>query len=565
MTRISLRGLALPLAVAGAAAAASPALADTTVLDTSFGTNGFAFSDFGPHSDVYSPVTIAGPGGSYITGAVSRTNVSSLAGDQGLVQGVAVLFHDAQGTETDRLTFPDLPTLEGRVFDLRRLEDGTLVVAGAGKVFDENAEGQGQAAWVPASWTIWIPPTGKPVTQQHTLPYYCSNVRDAAILPDGRVAFAYSCDGAPDGINIVDPHPAPAPTTRAAVADEHVNPPVWADRLAVDAQGRLLALENVEGTDLTRLIVGQGDQFDIDQTFGDQGSVPVPAQSDELAVDGDSRPLVGFDKDGIAVLRFRQNGAADDDFGDHGRANYVDERADGMEQLAADDQDRVLFGATLVGKPGARGIVRLLDNGAPDGTFGANGMQELDQDRVIRFNSPPLGLGGSTVVSLSFYDYDRVVATERSTAVPAPQSRGTVALLRFADPKPPVTQPQDQPTITTPASPAATQAASRSAPKTLRTCLSRRSFTIRVRPKHRKLVSATVRVAGKKVKVRRKNGRLTATVNLAKLKQATFTVSVVARDAKRRTYRDTRTYRTCRVGENGRKVQGGSTIITVGS
>jgi hypothetical protein len=110
---------------------------------------------------------------------------------------------------------------------------------------------------------------------------------------------------------------------------------------------------------------------------------------------------------------------------------------------------------------------------------------------------------------------------------------------------------------------ATTTTAASTAKKTARTCLSRRSFTIRLRP--RKLRSATVLVAGKRVKVTRRNGRLTARVNLRKLQQATFDVSVRGRTAKGRSVSETRTYRTCRVGENGRRVKGGSIIFTLGS
>jgi hypothetical protein len=182
-------------------------------------------------------------------------------------------------------------------------------------------------------------------------------------------------------------------------------------------------------------------------------------------------------------------------------------------------------------------------------------------------SAPPLGIAGSTYLTFTFWANDDDTAL-RSTAVPAPAGVPVVALLRFADPKAPAAQqPATANAQAAPApapAPVAAGAPSRT-PKVARTCLSRRSFSIRVRPKNRKIVSAKVKVAGKPVKVTRRNGRLTASVNLKKLKQATFTVSVVAKDGKGRTYRDLRTYRTCRVGEDGPKVKGGSTLITVGA
>jgi hypothetical protein len=141
-----------------------------------------------------------------------------------------------------------------------------------------------------------------------------------------------------------------------------------------------------------------------------------------------------------------------------------------------------------------------------------------------------------------------------------------VAVYRFlAAPSQPGGTPDLPPATQQTTTVTSTSAPSQSAPRTLLTCLSRRSFSIRVRPRHRHLVSAVVKVAGKKVSVRKVGGRLVATVDLRKLKQATFTVSIVAKDSKGRTYRDRRSYRTCRVGKNGPKVKGGSTVITLGA
>ena len=53
-------------------------------------------------------------------------------------------------------------------------------------------------------------------------------------------------------------------------------------------------------------------------------------------------------------------------------------------------------------------------------------------------------------------------------------------------------------------------------------------------------------------KVTRRNGRLVATVDLRKLRQATFTVSIEAVDLRGRTHRETRRYRTCRSARTAR-------------
>jgi hypothetical protein len=77
-------------------------------------------------------------------------------------------------------------------------------------------------------------------------------------------------------------------------------------------------------------------------------------------------------------------------------------------------------------------------------------------------------------------------------------------------------------------------------------CLSKRAFDIRLRaPKGQRIASATVTVAGKKVKVRKKGGRFVARVNLKGLKKSKFKVAVNVITAQGRSAKDNRTYRTC--------------------
>ena len=82
-----------------------------------------------------------------------------------------------------------------------------------------------------------------------------------------------------------------------------------------------------------------------------------------------------------------------------------------------------------------------------------------------------------------------------------------------------------------------------------RRCGSRRLFTIRLKEPRRgqgKLRSARVTVDGKRIKVRRRNGRLTARVDLRRKNAKTVKVRIVARTSRGRTVRSTRTYLTCR-------------------
>ncbi len=77
-----------------------------------------------------------------------------------------------------------------------------------------------------------------------------------------------------------------------------------------------------------------------------------------------------------------------------------------------------------------------------------------------------------------------------------------------------------------------------------RRCVSRRNFTIRLRPKGARLRSARVFVNGKRVRVLR-GRRLRARIDLRGLPKGRVEVKVVARAADGRTVRETRRYRTC--------------------
>ena len=80
----------------------------------------------------------------------------------------------------------------------------------------------------------------------------------------------------------------------------------------------------------------------------------------------------------------------------------------------------------------------------------------------------------------------------------------------------------------------------------LRRCSSRRRFTIHLkRFGHKRLRSARVWVDGKRVKVRRRHGRLTATVDLRGKHKKTVKVRVRAVSRSGKIVRDTRRYRTC--------------------
>jgi hypothetical protein len=77
-------------------------------------------------------------------------------------------------------------------------------------------------------------------------------------------------------------------------------------------------------------------------------------------------------------------------------------------------------------------------------------------------------------------------------------------------------------------------------------CTSRRSITIRLpRVRTERVVSATVKVNGRTVGVRRRGDRLVATVDLRKFPKQTVRVQIAQRTASGRVVRSTRRFRTC--------------------
>jgi hypothetical protein len=80
-------------------------------------------------------------------------------------------------------------------------------------------------------------------------------------------------------------------------------------------------------------------------------------------------------------------------------------------------------------------------------------------------------------------------------------------------------------------------------------CGSNRLFTIRLRePRHGRLRSARVTVDGKAVRVRRSSSRLTARIDLRRMRPKVVVVRVVARTRTGKVVRETRRYRTCTPG-----------------
>jgi hypothetical protein len=76
-----------------------------------------------------------------------------------------------------------------------------------------------------------------------------------------------------------------------------------------------------------------------------------------------------------------------------------------------------------------------------------------------------------------------------------------------------------------------------------KSCVSRRRFTLHLRGRH--LRSARVTVDGKRVPVRRKNGRYYAVIDLRGRPKGRAVVHVTARTSDGRVVRDRHVYKTC--------------------
>ena len=88
-----------------------------------------------------------------------------------------------------------------------------------------------------------------------------------------------------------------------------------------------------------------------------------------------------------------------------------------------------------------------------------------------------------------------------------------------------------------------------------RRCLSRRSFTIRLRePRGDALATASVFVNGRRVETRR-GERITAPINLRGLPRGRYTVRITARTVLGRSISGTRRYRTCTPKRRGGRVR----------
>jgi hypothetical protein len=201
------------------------------------------------------------------------------------------------------------------------------------------------------------------------------------------------------------------------------------------------------------------------------------------------------------------------------------------------------------------------------------------QHPVTVYAGPPAGLPAVTLGTLaagSHRDY-LFAATLPDSGLPGSDAAGdnlfqgsalslgfewrATSAAEFAPPSTPTSTPTPTPTAPTTTPTVPTTPTTPTAPKVViptgealadalglppaRACVSRRKFTIRLKaPMGAGVVSATITINGK-VKARVKGGKTRAPVDLRGLPMGKVKVNIATKAADGRTYKSTRTYRTC--------------------
>lgn len=575
MPRRTLRAVALACTLVAGFLLATVAFAADDAPDPDFGTGGSVALPFDDVAAWDAPVTDEAADGRIAVAQAGVRWVPARSALQGTGIRVWRLAEDGAADASFQAGTPvdvtvDSPTRGLIVEDVRAEANAVLVLV---RVLNDGPYGDHRLVTVPAAGAATITPLD--AGESCRMPY---GARFAATT----IEAIYACDLPETRGKLLRPweqrsftltgQPTGTPRDLGPLADG----PDRTD-LDVDAQGRLVVLTGEsEGSGGPTWRVSRPG---VEEILAE--GVGLSVLSLDTFADG-GFVVGGVDEAGAwVVLRFDATGEPVGAFGTAGSVT-VDDAAlydGGLQTVTALPGGGVLLvGHTADGELAA---VRLTATGTPDTTFGPGGL------RTFTSTDEPFQRFGDTLVDgdgrLLLSATQAVISSRRGAAAP---SGPGVLLLRLGSA--PVTPPTDTGTgttppptgtdtgtttpVVTPGTPVTQTQPSQQAPRPpvttaksksrrVRSCLSRRKFTIRLRPKA--LRSAKVRVAGKPVAVKRNTkGRLTAVVDLRKLKQSTFTVSVTAVDAEGRTVRETRRYRTCRFGKNGPKVKGGS-IITV--
>ena len=410
--------------------------------------------------------------------------------------------------------------------------------------------------------------------------------RDAAFRGDGTLVVLGACDqGAGDQLTLDtlsadgSADPAFAPGERAlpaTVGDLQVKSWRAAGGLALapTTSGRIyVGVQADDGTTSHGGVVAFDRAGALVDGFGAGGVVLGTVQEPgAIALAPDDKVLVaGTSSDTsfvgrLVVARYDGSGHPDSGFGDGGELLLEDTvlPAAGatVQSLAVgvDGAAHLLFGAVVTEwTPYTQGLdaVRLTPAGRLDTAFtnplggtgwarvGLAGFDVTPQDEAVLAD-------GRLVVLARYFDRTESQTRVRAAAAPAPSGVLLARLAGHAGPplvgRPPVHV--DDPVAETPLAPSPAPAPPAVASSSVilpaqRVCGSRRLFRIHLRPKGVTLVSAVVKVNGVRVRVLR-GSRMRSIVDLRGLPLGSFKVSVDAKDAAGRHYRETRRYHPCR-------------------
>jgi uncharacterized delta-60 repeat protein len=543
----------LTLCLAVVAVSAGTAVAGPGDLDPTFDADGSAFVPLSDNQElrIATPRVAQAPDGTLVAAAMlnDREACQLCETMRGRTRGeLHVVRLNQAGQVTDQADFD----VSGQILDIRVLADGTIAI-----VWRDRPD---------QLLLVWLTPELDYIDDAfRDASDSCDTdgeLADAAIRADGKVVAAWNCGG--DLVELLDDTLDPVEGFDDSGLDE-LNP---IEDLALSPSGviHILTSSETKGANdvrVSRLLAdgpldvsyGQGGEALYAGLHGPaSGPRPFPPNSGDgapLAVDSTGRAVVALNTDTLGRwehVRFTPAGELDEaGFGVEGLSVVESELIAGQPtHVTIQHDDKILsvgyeISALTRGAGDGNGIVlvRLETNGTPDLGFGDAGFVHLQPDAGNADLDPPgpvLEQVDGRLVLPSAVPIAFVEQVPSRAAVPTPPAGETyLALLRLGD------------VVTPPAPPApprpVQQVQQQSTPPA---CVSRRAFRIRIRERSsRPIRRAVVRVDGKRVKVARRGGRLSATVRLATLPKGRFSVKITVRyrDGGKRSY--TRRYRTC--------------------
>jgi uncharacterized delta-60 repeat protein len=145
----------------------------------------------------------------------------------------------------------------------------------------------------------------------------------------------------------------------------------------------------------------------LDSTFGDGGwaitEVPHYRQTSDAVLQPDGRIVVIASAAGneLAAWRLQSNGAPDPSFGGDGLATIAFERPSGAWAAALQPDGKLV----LVGYAGGRvAVARLMPNGEPDASFGVGGSTTIRLEKKAAGDDVAIASDGSIIVGVSFVE-----------------------------------------------------------------------------------------------------------------------------------------------------------------